>query len=135
MRKKASNEPKRRGAPPKSRLNYRRLLREWLVFKRNNPSLTQELAARKFLRVRQHWIEEDLGLLVGGYTRLRNASADGKRERERVLTKRGRDWHKVDRIAPDLRGKPRLSTPIQEAQEAYLLIGIGSDISLAAGRG
>jgi len=121
---------KRRGAPTKPRLNYRRLFREWSVFLRNNPSLTHELAARKFLRVRQHWIEADLALLISGYGRLRNASAVGQKEDVRIRAERQR-WH---RATIGLSGNRRLVTsPLLEAQQAYMLGISRQNYSLANG--
>jgi hypothetical protein len=132
MRKKAMSPPKRRGAPTKSRLNHRRLARIWSVFLKNNPSLTQEVAAAKFRRLYGEWIDEDLGMRVGGYGSLRNATRVGKREHKQVSSERHRNRR---RVTTGLFGKPRLVTrahaALEEAQEAYLLAGIGSDRSLA----
>lgn len=130
MRKRKSDQPRRRGAPTKPRPYYRRLFREWSVFLRNNPSLSHEQAARKFLRVRPHWANGDLALVIGGYGRLRNASALGEKEDARIRSHRQR-WHLA---TIDLSGMRRLvASPLQEAQAAYLLAGIGSDSSLASG--
>jgi hypothetical protein len=130
MRKRASDLKKSRGAPTKSRRSYRLLELAWLAFKRNNPSLTHEQAARKFLRVRGQWISETLGLRVGGYTRLRNASADG----QQIRSERMQWWHirktsiTGSKLFTDLSAGEAI---LQEAQGRYLLAGIGSDLSLA----
>ena len=134
MRKKAKAEPKRRGAPTKPRRNYKLLHLRWEVFKRNNPSLTHSQAAAVFLRKYNQWIEGDLAIVIGSYTRLRNAAdGDGRKEREREGEQRRKTWH-VGGVG--IKGQRKLLTgPLVEAQQAYLLTGFGSNRSLSAPRG
>jgi hypothetical protein len=126
MRKKLSGQPKRRGAPKKSRHDYWLMNLKWVVFLRKYPSLTKEDAARKFLYQNRHWISGDLNFRTKGYGTLRNACRLSKKE---FRQERRQHWHTA---IVGLSGRQRLlTTPLQEAQEAYLLLGIGSDRSLA----
>ena len=130
MPRRKSDAPRGRGRPTKPRRNYKLLHLRWEAFIRNNPNLlTDENRARVFLRKYRQWIESDLAIVVGSYTRLRNANADGRKEREREAVSRRKSWH-VGRIG--ILGQRNLLTgPLKEAQTRYLLGLGGRDVSLA----
>jgi hypothetical protein len=133
MRKRKSDQPKRRGAPAKPRRNYKLLHLRWEVFKRQNSHLlTDEQRARVFLRKYKQWIEGDLGVVVGSYTRLRNAAdGDGRKEHKREGEQRRKTWH-VGIVG--IKGQRKLLTsPLVDAQQAYLLGISGRNYSLATG--
>jgi hypothetical protein len=86
---------RRRGRPPAAEFQYRRLQAWWKCFRRSHGDLTDEQAARKFLRLRGPAIAKDLGLNRTKFNSLRNAVSRGEKESERVKSRRAARWQIV----------------------------------------
>jgi hypothetical protein len=86
---------RRRGRPRTAEFQYRRLQSWWKCFRRSHSDLTDEQAARKFLRLRGSAIAKDLGLKRTNFNSLRNAVSRGEKESERIKSQRAARWQIV----------------------------------------
>jgi hypothetical protein len=118
----AQYRARRRGRPPASESQYRRLQLWWKCFRRSNSDLTDEQAARKFFRLRGDAIANDLGLKRTKFNSLRNAVSRGEKESERVRVERRQKW----RIVPTGLGDAvhgRYYRIVTDPNEAILIRG------------
>ncbi len=86
---------KRRGRPAASESQYRRLELWWKRFRRTNGQLTEEQAAKKFLRLRGVAIANELGLKRSTFHSLRMAVLRGEGESKRLRSHRAAQWQIV----------------------------------------
>jgi hypothetical protein len=118
----AQYRAKRRGRPRAAEFQYRRLQSWWKCFRRSNSDLTDEQAARKFLRVRGPAIAKDLGLKRSTVRSLRAAVSRGKKERLLILAERKQKWRIVPTgLADAIHG--RYHRIVTDPNEAILIRG------------
>jgi hypothetical protein len=82
----------RRGRPAAVEADYRQLAFRWRSFRKLNSGLTDEQAAKKFLRVHGNAIETALHLKRNTVGSLRKGVARGAKEHERVKRQRRAVW-------------------------------------------
>jgi hypothetical protein len=114
---------KRRGRPAASESQYRRLELWWKRFRRMNSRLTEEQAAKKFLRLRGETIAKELGLKRSTFHSLRMAVLRGEGESKRLRSHRAAQWQIVPTSLVDKVRTGADHRIVTDANEAILLRG------------